>query len=357
MELKKKPIRIKDIAELAGVSAGTVDRVLHSRGEVSQESKEKVEKVLRELNYKPNVFASALASKRKEHKFVYMMPIHSPGDYWDSIESGIRKAEREYLSVNVVLQPVLFDQYDVDSFKRAVQVALNHEPQAILLAPVFRDETVQFLKELNFRSIPYVFFDSRIEGENSFAYYGQDSFKSGYLACKLMMTSVPKGSEIVLFHSKRHGIFSNQTAVRKEGFLKCAQEMELEYQIHTIEIPINDEIEAKYQIESLLRNYPNTRGAVIFNSRSYLIGENLDMLDGKKLQVIGFDALEKNVECLKRGTIQYLIGQRPEIQGYKSVKVLCDGIIFKQPVTAVNYMPLDILTADNIDYYCDFEYM
>ena len=34
---------IKDIAQMAGVSAGTVDRVLHNRGDVSQKSKEKVE--------------------------------------------------------------------------------------------------------------------------------------------------------------------------------------------------------------------------------------------------------------------------------------------------------------------------
>lgn len=48
---------IKDIAQMAGVSAGTVDRVLHNRGDVSQKSKEKVQKVLDEINYQPNVFA------------------------------------------------------------------------------------------------------------------------------------------------------------------------------------------------------------------------------------------------------------------------------------------------------------
>lgn len=37
---------IKDIARMAGVSAGTVDRVLHNRGDVSPKSKAKVQKVL-----------------------------------------------------------------------------------------------------------------------------------------------------------------------------------------------------------------------------------------------------------------------------------------------------------------------
>ena len=54
-------IRIKDIAERAGVSVGTVDRVLHKRPNVSKSALEKVEKALKEMDYKPNMYASALA--------------------------------------------------------------------------------------------------------------------------------------------------------------------------------------------------------------------------------------------------------------------------------------------------------
>ena len=49
--MQQKRIRIKDIAKLAGVSAGTVDRVVHNRGNVSAKSREAVEKVLKEVNY------------------------------------------------------------------------------------------------------------------------------------------------------------------------------------------------------------------------------------------------------------------------------------------------------------------
>ena len=47
-------IRIKDIAERAGVSVGTVDRVLHDRPNVSKPAREKVEQALKEMNYQPN---------------------------------------------------------------------------------------------------------------------------------------------------------------------------------------------------------------------------------------------------------------------------------------------------------------
>ena len=58
-------VTIKNIAELANVSIGTVDRVIHNRGEFSLKTEEKVRKVIKELNYKPNVIARSLVTKKK----------------------------------------------------------------------------------------------------------------------------------------------------------------------------------------------------------------------------------------------------------------------------------------------------
>ena len=77
-------IRIKDIALKAGVSVGTVDRVLHKRPNVSKEALEKVEKVLKEINYQPNAIASALAYN-KRYKFFCLLPKHSSEAYWEAV--------------------------------------------------------------------------------------------------------------------------------------------------------------------------------------------------------------------------------------------------------------------------------
>ena len=58
-------VTINDVARAAGVSKGTVDRVLHNRGEVSAKSREKVLKVIEELGFKPNLYASLLASQKE----------------------------------------------------------------------------------------------------------------------------------------------------------------------------------------------------------------------------------------------------------------------------------------------------
>ena len=73
-------VRIKDIARMAGVSVGTVDRVIHGRSGVSEESRIRVEKILKQLNYQPNMYASALASNRK-YSFACLLPLHEEGEY------------------------------------------------------------------------------------------------------------------------------------------------------------------------------------------------------------------------------------------------------------------------------------
>ena len=72
-KMSKEIITIKDIAARAGVSTGTVDRVLHNRPNVSKSALEKVNKALEELDYRPNMYASALAYN-KTYNFYIVLP-------------------------------------------------------------------------------------------------------------------------------------------------------------------------------------------------------------------------------------------------------------------------------------------
>ena len=63
---KTKNVRISDIARMAGVSVGTVDRILHNRGKVSKTAQEKVNRVLQEVEYRPNLMARSLALKKQK---------------------------------------------------------------------------------------------------------------------------------------------------------------------------------------------------------------------------------------------------------------------------------------------------
>ena len=73
---------------MAGVSVGTVDRVIHGRKNISKSALEKVQKVLDEIQYVPNHYASALASNKTYH-FAAILPMHEVDSYWARVEKGI----------------------------------------------------------------------------------------------------------------------------------------------------------------------------------------------------------------------------------------------------------------------------
>ena len=61
-------VTIKEIASIAGVSRGTVDKVIHNRPGLRPETYEKVKKVLDDLNYSPHPLAKALVEQHEPCK-------------------------------------------------------------------------------------------------------------------------------------------------------------------------------------------------------------------------------------------------------------------------------------------------
>lgn len=342
--------RIKDIAILAGVSEGTVDRVLHNRGNVSEKSRKKIEAALEQIDYKPNIFASVLAQKRNV-RIIAIVPAFSEGDYWEMVANGIKHASDEVSMLNVSIQLLKFDQFDIDSCHDVFEQTLSAKPDGVVFPPFFREESELFIQELNSLSIPYVFLDSIVADTNVLTYYGQDSFQSGAIAAKLMMSLVGEDSSIAMFQLLRKGsIRSNQTLTRKRGFLSYIQENSKGCKPYPIELdPAHPELDIKNIAEQLIA-HPATKGAIIFNSLSYLVIEYLKKLGRSDIKVIGYDILDRNKKCLKEDSIQYLLAQQPEKQGYLGVKTLSDFLLFNHKPKQINYMPIDILIKENVDY-------
>jgi LacI family transcriptional regulator len=353
-ELNKK-IRIKDIATLAGVSEGTVDRVLHQRGDVSEKSKLAVEKVLEEINYTPNLLARSLASK-KQYSFVCLFPEYQPGEYWERIESGFMTAAQEFLHYNVLIKKYYFNQFDANSFVEASEKILENTPDAVFLSPIFRNETFDFTNKLKIQNIPFSFIDSMIEDIDFLTYYGQNSFKSGYIAAKLLLGSLPEKSQIMIIRTQRKGSVSNQTIARHQGFMQYMEENGLvdKLELLNVEMKDNDETSNLELLRTTFFENHNIKAAITFNSKVYRLAMHLDTLNHTDVRLIGYDLLSKNMDYLKQDVISYLIAQRPDKQAYFTVRDMCRELIFKQEIKKINYVPIDILMKENIEDYINF---
>ena len=96
MDKEFSNIRIVDIAKMAGVSVGTVDRVIHNRGRVSEENRKKVQAILEMVHYQPNLMARSLAASKKQYHLLAITPSFVQGEYWEAISEGIDKAASEW---------------------------------------------------------------------------------------------------------------------------------------------------------------------------------------------------------------------------------------------------------------------
>ena len=346
---------IKDIAQMAGVSAGTVDRVLHNRGDVSQKSKEKVQKVLDEINYQPNVFAIGLAAKKK-YTITCMIPYYVEHDYWHSVATGFERARQELRPFNVSVDYLHYKHGDRKSYQDACQKIEKSNTDALLLAPNFREDTLSMLAYLKDKNIPFAFIDFDIEEAKALKYIGQDSYKSGYIAAKILMRNYQQGQELILFlNNNKDNPAEIQMKRRLEGFMKYISEEHKDIAIHEVILNKNNPEKNNEILSDFFRKHPKATLGAVFNSRVYQVGHYLREKRQNMTGLIGYDLLRNNTELLKSGEVTYLIGQRPGLQGYCGVKTLCDNIVFKKSVEPLKYMPIDILIKENIDFYFEFE--
>ena len=115
-----KQLTISEIARLAGVSAGTVDRILHNRGKVSESARNAVGKILAESGYRNNIHSSAIGL-RKGFRLAVAMPDSSRGEYWFSIREGINHALEEFSDIRIDCSFSLYNR-QTDSFAPRITV-------------------------------------------------------------------------------------------------------------------------------------------------------------------------------------------------------------------------------------------
>lgn len=165
-----------------------------------------------------------------------------------------------------------------------------------------------------------------------------------------------EGQELALFlNNQKNSPAEVQIQRRLEGFMQYLAAEHKNLTIHDVVLHKEDTAANEKVLDAFFSGHPKATLGVVFNSRVYQVADYLQKKNLKLDALVGYDLLQKNVEHLKNGEVNYLIGQRPGLQGYCGIKALCNHVVFKKPVTAVKYMPIDILMKENIDFYFEFE--
>ena len=350
--MAREKTRIKDIAERAGVSVGTVDRVIHNRPNVSKKSLEKVQKVLDEMDFKPNMYASALAYN-KEYTFYCIIPKHESEAYWEEVEEGCIAACDHRRDFGISVKMMYYNRFSADTFTRVTNECLKQAPDGVIVVPSRLEVTRRFTDQLHEMSIPFILLDSYMPDLKPLSFFGQDSFASGYFAARMLMLVAPREKEIMLMKQMRNGnVASKQQENRETGFRHYMHDHFPKVTISEVNLSLDDKRE-KYDpiLEKFFKEHPQVHHCITFNSKAHLVGEFLLRSNRRNIQIMGYDMVPKNAECVRQGSISFLIAQHAYMQGYACIETLFDAIVLKKEVEPVNYMPIELLTKENIDFY------
>jgi len=354
MEEQSKLTGVKEIARRANISLATVDRVIHNRGGVSKRTQEKIESIIKELNYQPNILARRLASPKKIKLATLIPRVSEETDFWESPYQGILAAEAEIREYGVEIEKYFFDLNDKESFIRQAEEILQNKYDGILIAPLFIQESIRFISTLQERNIPFVFINSDIPGYNSLSYLGPDLYHSGYVVAHLVSYLVNEGSKILIVNIAK-GIENDHPLWRiEEGFRHYASENKKVYNILNADLKKTNYTSVETSISEILNREGIVDVIFVTSSRVFTVASYLEKNGiGKDTILIGFDYLNENIKYLQNGTIDFLVCHKPKEQAYRGINILFQHLVSEVNIEKVGLMPIDIITKENARFYKD----
>jgi LacI family transcriptional regulator len=345
-------VRIKDIASKAGVSIGTVDRVLHKRGNVSEKKHQKVMKIIEEMNYQPNLLARALVS-RKVYHLAALLPDPEVDTYWKEPQEGIERAAREMRQYGIRAKEYIFDPLNKRSFISKANALTKDEPDGILVSPIFYKESLTFFEKWQRMRIPFILFNTQITEFNPLGYIGQDSYQSGLLAAKLIHYGQANPCTIVVAHIDEQLSDSVHLQKKEKGFRNYFSQNNLDdrFQIVTIQLSRSDPAGFARGIDQLVESDAGVAAIFVTTCKAYEVAKYLEQRRIGHIAIVGYDLLAPNLHYLSAGRISFLINQNARAQGYWGIRELTDHLVFKREVPELKYLPLDIVTKENMNYF------
>jgi len=333
---------VKEIAKMAGVSIGTVDRVLHGRNRVAPDTREKIEAIVKNAGFAPDPIARHL-KRNKTYLFAALVPKgNEDSGYWGFAAEGIETAAAEIKSFKVSVVVEEFDRYARASFLAAAERVSAARPDGILLAPVLPEEARKFTGGLK---VPYAYFDASLPGTSPLVAIGQDAFRGGILAARLASLFSERAGPlgVVVVHGEDFHI-----SRRRDGFLSAVSRTGRRASVAEC-ASLEDDAVAEETLETLLRREPRMAGVFVTNASAHRLAAAASGIRKKRgFAVIGYDLVPENERMLRSGGLDAIISQNPWLQAKSGILALHRSLVLRQAVETRLEMPLEIFLEENL---------
>lgn len=335
---------------MANVSIGTVDRVLHNRGEVAEISKRKVLEIVEKTGYKPNLLARTLGAN-KRYTVMALLPQPDQDEYWNFASAGVADSYEEYNQYGITGSIVHFDLYDSNSFLHESSKVLAKGPDAILVAPVFNEEARSFAQQCDERKIPYVLINNNVSGATPVSFIGQDLYQSGKLAAELLSMNQPPNGEYAILHIYDDIHHSIHLAEKEKGYRDYFSDQQNNDRVISIDLKYGNNQHVEQELLTLLQR-ENLQGIFITTSKgASVVSATLKKHSQRHVRVVAYDLLQENLKYLNEGIIDFLINQNSRRQSHLGMMHLANLLIFQKRPSPSVLFPLEIITRQNLKTY------
>lgn len=346
---ERKKITIYDIAEIAGVSVGTVNRALNNKPRISPKTKELVLNTAEKLGYKVNVAAQGLRRSQIAIGAILFCPIE---EYVDSIIEGIYSSasDLEKYNVTVDIQKINYTNSEdclnktqelITSFSRK-----NYNGIILFMSSMIDEmkELSALINELTENNIFFATVANDIPSSNRVLHVGVDAFMAGKMAAEMLELSCASADIALLVTSKASPVNIDYI----NGFMEYAKKDVFS------SIRIYEHYDDKDRIiestQQMLADNPNLSGIYMATAGSAIACNYIRNISRKKLAIITTDLLKETPEFLNKKIATATIFQNPYRQGRNVVKLLYNYIIKKEGA-GVHLITPHILISSNLNNY------
>ncbi len=337
-------ITMQKIAELCGVSRGTVDRALNGRGRVNAETAEMIRKMAKQLGYKPNPAGHALSARK--NKPVIGVLLSSEGNaFFDDVIHGMDRAAKAYAIYGLTVRYYPMKGYDVDKQLHLMQT-MKEDINALIISPIDDARIAEAIDDFVDSGIFVVTVVNDIKSSKRHCYVGSDYFNGGETACALLeallgeqaKVGIVMGSRQVLGHCERLQGFQHRME-RIPGF-----------SIAGIVENGDDEIFSYERTKNLLDDHPDITAIFLLAGGVYGACRAIMQLPEKERPTtIAFDSVPLTVEMMRHGIVKAILYQHPIRQGRMAVSLAFEYLVNGRMSEKKNYiMKNEIRLLENL---------
>lgn len=313
---------MKEIAQICGVSRGTVDRVINRRGKVRPETERMILQAVERMGYTKSMLGRALSVKRSQPAIGVVL-CSEGNPFFDDVYAGLARAEEELLPYGVTVERRAMRGYDVDR-QLALIDELSPSLSALVLQPVNDPRVEARVKRLKVRGVPTVTVNTDLPASSRCCYVGSDYESGGATAAALL--------ELITQGRGRVGVVAGVPTLmghvaRLRGFRKRLARCS-ELPVVAVENSLDDPARAYAVTRDMLRSHPEIDAMFVVTAGCEGVCRAL-ISAGRagEIRVVGYDDVPATREMMRLGIVRAVVCQQPFEQGYRSLRAAFDMVL------------------------------